>query len=154
MSAIKKIFGAILAFLTSAVTSVLGIFSKKKKGEFFLEIDPSKDGAASANAAVAAPEAASKSAPKAKKAKPKAQAAKSKAKKAKPPKKVTTQATPEPQVALSEVPAAASLINQALNMPKPKVATIEPLDIPKFGPRRRPGSNMQSFLDMAKTVKS
>lgn len=45
-------------------------------------------------------------------------------------------------------------VNEALNLPEPEVATIEPLDIPKFGPARRPGSNMKAFLDMAKTVKT
>lgn len=156
MSAITKIFGAIISFFTG----LLGIFSKKKKGEFYLEIDPSKDGAAapqevaaesSGGAAVASkPDEApkSKKTSKAKKAPKSKKAPKAKKEKASQP------AAPLPQAAPTPQPSAAALASQALNMPKPKVSTIEPLDIPKFGPRRRPGSNMQSFLDMAKTVKS
>ena len=136
MSIIKKIFGAFTAFLNS----LLGIFTKKKQGEFYLEIDSSKDSAA---ATAPATETKAAAAPAAATATPAAKPAK-KAKKAKAKAAPTAQPAP-----------AAAVINQALNMPEPKVtATIEPLNIPKFGPRRRPGSNMQSFLDMAKTVKS
>ncbi|NJN24178.1 MAG: hypothetical protein HC810_07015 [Acaryochloridaceae cyanobacterium RL_2_7] len=118
-------FGAITGIFGGILGTVTGIFTKKKKqGEFFLEIDGSKD-----SAAATAP--AKTSAPTGKKAKP-------------------ATVAPAPQAA-----APVAVVNQSLNIPAPKVtATIEPLDIPKFGPRRRPGSNMQSFLDMAKTVKS
>ena len=140
MSIIKKIFGAITAFLGS----IFGIFSKKKNGEFFLEIDSSKDSAAATAPAAKAAPAAATAAPAAATAPAPAPAAKP----AKTAKAKTAKAAPK------AAPAAAA-VNQALNMPAPTVtATIEPLDIPKFGPRRRPGSNMQSFLDMAKTVKS
>ena len=72
MSAITKIFGAIISFFTGLLGGILGIFSKKK-GEFYLEIDPSKDSAAasqavesSGGAAVASPP--QEKAPKAQKA--------------------------------------------------------------------------------------
>ena len=129
MSIIKKIFGAITAFLGS----IFGIFSKKKNGEFYLEIDSSKDSAAATAPAAATAAPATATATPAKKAK----------------KTKTAKTAPAPQASN-----AVAVVNQALNMPAPKVtASIEPLNIPKFGPRRRPGSNMQSFLDMAKTVK-
>ena len=139
MSIIKKIFGAITAFLGS----IFGIFSKKKNGEFYLEIDSSKDSAAAtAPAAATAAPATATATPAAP-----ATATATPAKKAKKTK--TAKTAPAPQASN-----AVAVVNQALNMPAPKVtASIEPLNIPKFGPRRRPGSNMQSFLDMAKTVK-
>ena len=145
MSTITKIFGAIISFFTG----LLGIFTTRKKGEFFLEIDPSKDGAAAPQAVVAAaPAETAKPAKKADKAQkaPKAKKA-TQTKTSQKGKAAAQPAAPVPQ------PVAAS-VNQALNIPKPKAATIEPLDIPKFGAARRPGANMQSFLDMAKTVKS
>jgi hypothetical protein len=43
----------------------------------------------------------------------------------------------------------------ALNLPQPTV-TVTPTpasNYKTFGPRRRPGANMKSYLDMAKTVK-
>jgi hypothetical protein len=46
----------------------------------------------------------------------------------------------------------------ALNLPQPTVTVAEtstPVSNYKaFGPRRRPGANMKSYLDMAKTIKS
>lgn len=42
----------------------------------------------------------------------------------------------------------------ALNLPQPKVTQSAPeIAYSQFGPRRAPGANMKSFLDMAKTVR-
>ncbi len=43
----------------------------------------------------------------------------------------------------------------ALNLPQPTVTVTPTLasNYKTFGPRRRPGANMKSYLDMAKTVK-
>jgi hypothetical protein len=52
--------------------------------------------------------------------------------------------------------AAASTANAALNLPQPTVTTssTEPSSpaYSQFGPRRRPGANMKSFMDMAKNA--
>lgn len=136
MSAITNFFGALINAITAFFGSIFGIFTKKKNGEFFLEIDSSKEGASVPETATAAPVAA------------------------KPAKKKKATTAPQSVAASAAQPVAASApqavaaANQALNMPKPKVSTIEPLNIPKFGPARRPGANMKSFLDMAKTVRS
>lgn len=56
----------------------------------------------------------------------------------------------------SAIPVAASN-GSALNLPQPTVTTTasaSEADYSQFGPRRGPGANMKSFLDMAKTVKS
>jgi hypothetical protein len=56
----------------------------------------------------------------------------------------------------SAVPVAASN-GSALNLPQPTVTTTasaSEADYSQFGPRRGPGANMKSFLDMAKTVKN
>jgi hypothetical protein len=46
----------------------------------------------------------------------------------------------------------------ALNLPQPTVTVTETAtpasNYKTFGPRRRPGANMKSYLDMAKTIKS
>jgi hypothetical protein len=46
----------------------------------------------------------------------------------------------------------------ALNLPQPTVTVTETptpaSNYKTFGPRRRPGANMKSYLDMAKTIKS
>ncbi|MEM9136224.1 MAG: hypothetical protein AAGB01_02575 [Cyanobacteria bacterium P01_F01_bin.42] len=134
MSAVKKFFGAIVSFITGLVGTVLGIFGKKdKKDESSSGAKQSENDAASIEVATAGADGAG------------AEAAAEEATLAQGPVDVET------------------LIQQALNKPKPEpeaaepepvaVATIEPLNIPKFGPPRRPGSNMQSFLDMAKTYK-
>ncbi len=63
---------------------------------------------------------------------------------------------PAPAAQTKPAPAAAA----ALNLPQPTVTvsntpTITPANnYTKFGPRRRPGANMKSYLDMAKTIKS
>lgn len=135
MSAITNFFGAIVSLVAAFFGSILGIFNKKKGGEFFLEIDSSKEGASKpqpAKAAVAAKPAQAKATVAAEPA----------------------QVAPTPISAIAtESPQAVAVVNQALNMPAPTVS-IEPLNIPKFGPARRPGSNMKSFLDMAKSVRS
>jgi hypothetical protein len=65
---------------------------------------------------------------------------------------------PAPAANPNPVPAAATAT--ALNLPQPTV-TVSNTPAPtaannytKFGPRRRPGANMKSYLDMAKTIKS
>ena len=63
-----------------------------------------------------------------------------------------TKAAPSaPKATPKAAPAAAS---KALNLPQPKVTTSENTApaYSQFGPRRRPGANMKSFLDMAKTA--
>jgi hypothetical protein len=59
-------------------------------------------------------------------------------------------------VAPAAAPAAATAA--ALNLPQPTVTVTEtPTSVSNykvFGPRRRPGANMKSYLDMAKTIKS
>ena len=142
MSAITKFFGALIKAVAAIFGGIFGIFKQKNNGEFFLEIDPSKDSAAApepAPVAVAPAPVEAVVVPRQDDLK-------------KGQKAQVSQATPATQ-AVSQ-PAAVALANQALNMPQPKVSTIEPLDIPKFGPARRPGANMKGFLDMAKTVKS
>jgi hypothetical protein len=59
--------------------------------------------------------------------------------------------------AVAAAPAAAvqdtaAVIANALNMPKPTVSFSE-VPFNQFAPRRRPGKNMKSFMDMAKTMK-
>jgi hypothetical protein len=190
MSAITNFFGAIVSLIAAFLGSILGIFNKKKGGEFFLEIDSSKEGALKpqpAKATVAAEPAQAKatvvsliaaflgsilgifnkkkggefslkidsskegaSKPQPAKAAVGDQPAQAKAAVAAEP----AQVFPAPISAIAtESPQAVAAVNQALNMPAP-VVSIEPLNIPKFGPARRPGSNMKSFLDMAKSVRS
>jgi hypothetical protein len=51
--------------------------------------------------------------------------------------------------------ATATATNKALNLPQPTVTSISEATAPtysQFGPRRRPGANMKTFLDMAKTA--
>jgi hypothetical protein len=58
------------------------------------------------------------------------------------------------KTAAKPVPAAATAA--ALNLAKPTItfASASTNDYAKFGSRRRPGANMKSYLDMAKTIKS
>jgi hypothetical protein len=73
-----------------------------------------------------------------------------------------TQTTEKVSTAPKAAPAASTAAStraqstaDALNLPQPKVtasASPEPA-YSQFGPRRAPGANMKSFLDMAKTVK-
>jgi hypothetical protein len=55
-------------------------------------------------------------------------------------------------------PVAVAASAAALNLPKPTVTVTETpapaSNYKTFGPRRRPGANMKSYLDMAKTIKS
>jgi hypothetical protein len=66
----------------------------------------------------------------------------------------TTKAKAKKEIAIA-APVAATA---ALNLPQPTVTVTEtpaPASNYKvFGPRRRPGANMKSYLDMAKTIKS
>jgi hypothetical protein len=68
------------------------------------------------------------------------------------------QAAPKKTKANKETAAAApaAATAAALNLPQPTVTeTPAPASNYKaFGPRRRPGANMKSYLDMAKTIKS
>jgi murein DD-endopeptidase MepM/ murein hydrolase activator NlpD len=51
--------------------------------------------------------------------------------------------------------AAAAATSKALNLPQPTVTSTSEVTAPtysQFGPRRRPGANMKTFLDMAKTA--
>jgi hypothetical protein len=62
----------------------------------------------------------------------------------------------ESKATASAKPAPAKATNKALNLPQPTVttstsATTAPT-YSQFGPRRRPGANMKTFLDMAKTA--
>jgi hypothetical protein len=66
---------------------------------------------------------------------------------------------PVPTAKTKPAPAPAAA---ALNLPQPTVtvsnapapASTAANNYTKFGPRRRPGANMKSYLDMAKTIKS
>ncbi|MCM1984878.1 hypothetical protein [Lyngbya confervoides] len=130
MSAITKLFGAIFALLGKLLGGIPKLLSKKnRKNGFYLEIEENGSSAPA----------------------PKPKAAKKKAPETQP----NAAAAPESEAAAEPAAAPAAIsVAEVLNMPKPQVATIEPLDIPKFGPRRQPGANMKPFLDMAKTVKS
>jgi murein DD-endopeptidase MepM/ murein hydrolase activator NlpD len=49
----------------------------------------------------------------------------------------------------------AAATSKALNLPQPTVTSTSEATAPtysQFGPRRRPGANMKTFLDMAKTA--
>ncbi|MGB8699760.1 MAG: hypothetical protein WCD18_10120, partial [Thermosynechococcaceae cyanobacterium] len=69
--------------------------------------------------------------------------------------KAKTAAAPATQAAPATTQAAPAAA-QAMNLPQPKVTTSAPAPVnySAFGPRRRPGANMKSYLDMAKTVKN
>ena len=102
---------------------------KKSDGAFYLEADDAKGFSDSA------PKAATPA---------KAPAAKEKAPAAKAP------------AAKASAPANNNASANALNLPQPTVTTSDAKAEPaysQFGPRRTPGANMKSFLDMAKTVK-
>lgn len=64
----------------------------------------------------------------------------------------TPAATPKQEKKAATV--ATATPDSALNLPQPTVTVSTPASNYKaFGPRRRPGANMKSYLDMAKTVK-
>ena len=70
----------------------------------------------------------------------------------------TPAAAPKPAASKQEKKAAAVAIAtpaSALNLPQPTVtvSSTPASNYKAFGPRRRPGANMKSYLDMAKTVK-
>jgi hypothetical protein len=76
----------------------------------------------------------------------KAPGKKSKAKKTKAPK------APKPEAVPAASSAAATA--NALNLPQPTVTASPEMTYTSFTPRRRPGANMKSYLDMAKSMKN
>jgi hypothetical protein len=66
------------------------------------------------------------------------------------------QTAPKTKKETAAAPATATAA--ALNLPQPTVTATETptpaSNYKTFGPRRRPGANMKSYLDMAKTIKS
>jgi hypothetical protein len=68
--------------------------------------------------------------------------------------KTKTKAKAKKETAAAPVAATAA----TLNLPQPTVTVTETptpaSNYKTFGPRRRPGANMKSYLDMAKTIKS
>lgn len=155
---IKNIFGGIFSFIG-------GILGGKKSSGYYMELDEAKSTKAEpakAETKVAAPVAAATTevkqsepvkaeAPKAKSAKaeaPKAESAKAKAKKA-TAEPATADVNGSTNGAKPPVPA------NTLNLPQPTVSFATEYLVPKpTTSRRRPGANMGSFLEMAKTVKT
>lgn len=144
---IKNLFSGIFSFIG-------GIFGGKKSG-YYMELDEAKSAIAKPAKAVkkaAAPVAAAiaevtKSEPE-KAETPEAESAKAKAKKAtaEPAKADVNGST---NGAKPPVPA------NTLNLPQPTVSFATEYLIPKpTNSRRRPGANMESFLEMAKTAKT
>lgn len=138
---IKKLFSGILSF----IGGILG----GKKGGYYLELDESEAGkpAATAKAATEAPAA------KAEPAKP------AKAAKAKPaPAKVETASLNGTSSSVNSVisngatPSAPASNNGAA--PQPTSASLAAASAVLSTPRRRPGANMNSYLEMAKQVKT
>lgn len=167
---IKNLFSGILSFIG-------GIFGGKKSG-YFMELDEAQaaklDSAKakvseakeavveSAKSAVATVEAAAKStadsvaetvkeatATAQETAKPAAKSVKAKANKAEPATAEKAEINGSSNGAKPPVPA------ETLNLPEPTVSFATEYLTPKpTNTRRRPGANMGSFLDMAKTVKT
>ncbi|NDJ17569.1 hypothetical protein GS601_09745 [Myxacorys almedinensis A] len=171
MNLIKKLFSGILSFIG-------GLLGGKKNGGYYMEADESKSvppsrnaedepvnekvaamangakteltnkvEAAKASVSEAASSAKTSVAKSASSAKDSIQAAGSEATsaKAEPAKKDATSGNGSQP----DAPA-----NVALNMPKPTVSFATEYLTPKStSARRRPGANMRSFIEMAKTVK-
>jgi hypothetical protein len=131
IGSIKKIFASIFGIFGAILKLPLNLLSSKKDAN--AESAPAKQKKnkafyleATDAGGVPAPTVAPKSSKKAKNAAPVAAAA-----------------------------AVATTTVTALNLPQPTV-TVTPTpasNYKTFGPRRRPGANMKSYLDMAKTVK-
>lgn len=156
---IKKLFGGILAFLG-------GLFGSKKsqadestapktrkRSGYYLELDPnqatpSENGKTTAKAEPAKAEVASPKPSEPAKAAPAATASAAKAKPAPAPEKPAP--APEPVTAA----VAATPAPPAKPQPQaPKTFATELLSLSTTNGRRRPGANMNSFLDMARQVK-
>ena len=128
---------------------------KSKKTNYFLEIDD-KSGQDNGKARETSPKPAQtakvedKPSPQAKAEAPKAEKAPQKAAKAEKAKAPKAQPTPQPtQAQASAQPAAAK--PQPKPQPKQRKEFATRYLMPNSPtPRRRPGANMQSFLDMAK----
>lgn len=165
---IKNLFGGIFSFIG-------GILGGKKSSRYYMEWDEAKSAIAEPAKAVkkaAAPVAAAiaevtKSEPEKPEA-PKAESAKAEAPKAKPEKAEAPKAKSEKAKAKKAPaePATADLNGSTngakppvpantLNLPQPTVSFATEHLVPKpTNSRRRPGANMGSFLEMAKTVKT
>ena len=132
----KNLIGGIAGFFTGLLSSKKG---KKSSEGFFMELEESEaTPAAIAATAIAAVE---------KLAKPitanKAAANNKVAAKATKPAKQAKQAAVEPEPAPAANP---------LNLPQPTVSFAETNQLPLPTPRRRPGANMGSYLNMAKNM--
>jgi cbb3-type cytochrome oxidase subunit 3 len=128
---IKKIFAAVFGVLLLPLK--LFSFGKKKKANTATEAAPKKNEAFFLEES----EAKEVSAPAPKKAKTSKKAKAAKNEKA------------------AAAPAVAATAN-ALNLPQPTVTNnaIAENSYVQFTTRRRPGANMKSYLDMAKTIKN
>ncbi|HEY9851335.1 MAG TPA: hypothetical protein V6D28_17835 [Leptolyngbyaceae cyanobacterium] len=166
---IKKLFGGILAFLglNKSGKDQASAPKTKKGGGYYLELDEAQvaaqkaNGSKTASATKAESAAKDKPAPKAEPVAATAQPAKAEAVKAEPAK-----VAPAPKAAPAKVEAA-----KAEPAPAPKAApakaatpaasnngksTFAPdylLSLSSTNGRRRPGANMNSFLNMARQVK-
>lgn len=165
---IKKLFGGILAFLglNKSGKDQASAPKIKKGGGYYMELDEAQVAAQKGNGSKATPAPKTESAPKAAPVAAKAEAAKAEPAKAEPakvePAKVAVAPKPEP----AKVEAA-----KAQPAPAPKAAPAKPavstastngkstfapdylLSLASTNGRRRPGANMNSFLDMARQVK-
>jgi hypothetical protein len=140
---IKKLF--------SGIFSLIGGLLRRKKSDsgYYLELNEAESGKAAD-----APKSVETKAPKTDKAAPKTDKAAPKADKAAPVAAAVAIAAPAVDTASlnGSKPATAN----PLNLPQPTVSSFAPEYLtpkPTAG-RRRPGANMSSFLEMAKTVKT
>ncbi len=129
----KNLMGGIFGFIG-------GVFGGKKSSNgFFMELDES--------AAAPAPASVAKAAV--------AQQPKAKATVAQQPKAKAAVAQQPKAAAISVEPATPVVAPPAvnpLNLPQPTVSFAEANQLPLPTPRRRPGANMSSYLNMAKSV--
>jgi hypothetical protein len=138
--------GGIINFFKNLIGGVFGFIGglfggKKTKDGFFMELE---EAPTAAPTAVATPEAPAASA-KATKQSIKAEKTAAKAEK--------TAAKAEKAAAKAAVAAAESAPAPAanpLNLPEPTISFAEANRLPTPTPRRRPGANMGSYLNMAK----
>jgi len=150
---IKNIFGGIFSFIG-------GILGGKKSSGYYMELDEAKTAKAEpakAETKAAAPVAAATA--EVKKSEPvKAEALKAEAPKAESAKAKAKKATAELAKAdmnSSTNGAKPPVPANTLNLPQPTVSFATEYLVPKpTNSRRRPGANMGSFLEMAKTVKT
>lgn len=160
---IKKLFGGILAFLgfNKSGKDQASAPKTKKGGGYYLELDEAQVAAQKGNGSKATPAPKTESAPKAAPVAATAEPAKAEPAKAEPAKVAVA---PKPEPAKVEAAKAEPAPAPKAAPAKPAVSTASTNGKSTFAPdyllslastngRRRPGANMNSFLNMARQVK-